>query len=123
MVASLLKTELRAIDVLARFGRSSFVALIPGVRAEQASPYADRLAQLIQSRGFPDGSRHILTCQYAVASYPKDGSTIHSLLKVLQSTINERRRVAVSINEEKDKNILESHPASRRTVLISKLQD
>jgi diguanylate cyclase (GGDEF)-like protein/putative nucleotidyltransferase with HDIG domain len=85
-VADSLRAELRETDVLVRYGHSGFVALLPGVRADQAFRCAQRLQQQIRSASAGSFLGHsiLIECQTAVASYPSDGTSIFALLQSAQ---------------------------------------
>ncbi|NWG14905.1 MAG: HD domain-containing protein [Acidobacteria bacterium] len=110
--AEVLKTELREIDILVRYGAHSFVALLPGVRFEQANRLSVRLTKAIRSSISPlIGSRHALPidCHAVVAGYPGDGSTIYALLERAQRLLDQQDTSPIS-TEQKDRNILEFPP-------------
>ncbi len=84
-IADCIKPELRATDILVRFGHQGFVAFLPGVRDEQAMHCAQRLRHQIRSQGsLVSGQNLSLDCQTGIASYPRDGITIFALLQSAQ---------------------------------------
>jgi len=88
-VADTLKPELREIDILVRYGHHGFVALLPGVRAEQALRYCQRLQQGIRKMSFSAdiGQNFALECRFGVSSYPNDGTTVFALLQSAQESL------------------------------------
>jgi diguanylate cyclase (GGDEF)-like protein/putative nucleotidyltransferase with HDIG domain len=111
-VADTLRGELREIDILVRYGYRGFIALLPGVRAEQAARYAQRITQLIRTNSTLGLTWHTvgLTCQSAVACYPNDGSTIYDLLQSAQRSLFEQTKLASSSPDDREANILEFPP-------------
>jgi diguanylate cyclase (GGDEF)-like protein/putative nucleotidyltransferase with HDIG domain len=107
-VAETLKTELRETDVLVRFGHQGFVALLPGVRREQATRYAQRLQHQIRSSSNinPGGQTFLINCQAALASFPADGTSVFSLLQSAQKSLSEHGRASGQA-EGAEGNILE----------------
>jgi diguanylate cyclase (GGDEF)-like protein/putative nucleotidyltransferase with HDIG domain len=111
-VADTLRGELREIDILVRYGYRGFVALLPGVRMEQAARYAQRLTQLVRTNSTPGLTWHsaAISCQAAVACYPNDGATIYDLLQSAQRTLLEQTKLATSTADDREGNILEFPP-------------
>jgi diguanylate cyclase (GGDEF)-like protein len=111
-VAETLRTELREIDVLVRYGYRGFIALLPAVRAEQAVRYAQRLTQLVRTNSTLGLTWHTaaVNCQAAVASYPNDGMTAYDLLQSAQRSLSEQSRLAAGVADDRDGNILEFPP-------------
>jgi diguanylate cyclase (GGDEF)-like protein len=111
-VAESLKAELRETDVVVRYGYQGFVALLPGVRAEQAARCAHRLLRPIREGSAPGGGGYsiLIHCQTAVASYQHDGSGVFDLLQTAQHALPGKSRRADSQGAEG--NILEFFPRS-----------
>jgi diguanylate cyclase (GGDEF)-like protein/putative nucleotidyltransferase with HDIG domain len=84
-----IKHELRETDILVRYGQNGFVALLPGVRNDQALRCVQRLNQHIK-KDILTINGQLLPCDYrtAISSYPKDGATIISLLQSAQENIS-----------------------------------
>jgi diguanylate cyclase (GGDEF)-like protein len=111
-VADTLRVELREIDILVRYGYDGFVALLPGVRAEQAARYAQRIAQLVRTNSTLGLAWHnaAVSCQATVASYPNDGSTIYDLLQSAQRSLLEQSKLTTTATDDREGNILEFPP-------------
>lgn len=111
-VAETLRGELRDIDILVRYGYRGFVALLPAVRTDQATRYAQRLTQLVRSNSTVGLTWHgaAVTCQAAVASYPNDGSTIYALLQSAQRSLLEQSKLTTGTIDDREGNILEFPP-------------
>jgi diguanylate cyclase (GGDEF)-like protein len=87
-IADSVKPELRATDILVRFGHQGFVAFLPGVGDEQARHCVHRLRQQIKNQGsLISGQNLAVDCQAGIASYPRDGITIFALLQSAQKNI------------------------------------
>ena len=85
-IADCIKPELRATDILVRFGHQGFVAFLPGVRDEQAVHCARRLKHQIKTQSsIISGQNFSIDCNAGIASYPRDGITIFALLQSAQS--------------------------------------
>ncbi|MGC1248579.1 MAG: response regulator [Spirulinaceae cyanobacterium] len=77
----LLQTAFSGKEVVGYWGYGEFVVGIPGVNSQQAG---DRLASLLttlrqQVFTAPDGTRFQVTCNWAIAQSPRQGTTIQSL--------------------------------------------
>jgi diguanylate cyclase (GGDEF)-like protein len=106
-----LRTEMRETDVLVRFGRQGFVALLAGVNQDQASRYAQRLEHQIRTTaaGTMAGHNIYFICQTGVACYPNDGLTVFPLLDSAQHVIAERASGDPGTGEA-EKNVVEFPP-------------
>jgi len=87
-IAESIKPELRATDILVRYGHQGFVAFLPGVHDEQALHCVQRLKHQIKSQGLMGGGQSFpIDCQAGIASYPRDGITVFALLQSAQKNI------------------------------------
>jgi diguanylate cyclase (GGDEF)-like protein/putative nucleotidyltransferase with HDIG domain len=86
-MAEYIKKELRGTDILVRYGIQGFVAFLPGVRDEHANGCAQRLKQEIKNEPLPAGQGFSIDCQSGIASLPKDGTTLFSLLQSAQQNM------------------------------------
>lgn len=94
-VADEFRAELRETDVLVRFSGNGFVAILPGMRRDQGSRWAQRLQQRIRGITASPGVGQGITasCVVAVASYPQDGSDIYGLIGSTRHSIEAQLRV------------------------------
>jgi len=90
-IASLLTTNLRAIDRVYRYGGEEFVVMLPEVDKEGALACAERLRRKGEQEPFegeeqsqPSGK---ITLSIGVASYPLDGESIEKLLEAADSAL------------------------------------
>jgi diguanylate cyclase (GGDEF)-like protein/putative nucleotidyltransferase with HDIG domain len=86
-IAECIKPELRETDVFVRYGNYGFIALLPGVRNEQASRCIQRLTQQIRNKAMKAGQGYSIDCRAGVSSYPKDGATVITLLQSAQENL------------------------------------
>jgi diguanylate cyclase (GGDEF)-like protein len=87
-IADCVRPELRETDILVRFGHQAFIALLPGVRDEQALHCAQRLKHQIKSQASTTGGQTLsIDCPVGIASYPKDGTSIFALLQSAQKNV------------------------------------
>ena len=67
-VATVIKTELRSTDTLARFGGEEFTILLPGTSVEGAYHVAEKVRRAIEARRFPEPMTDlVLTASIGVA--------------------------------------------------------
>jgi len=105
-IASYIRSEIRESDILVRYGHQGFVALMPGVRNDQALRCIERLKLQI-SREFVDiAQRFSVDLKAGAAFYPKDGATVFGLLQSAQESI----RSEASEDGSSDANILDFIP-------------
>lgn len=88
--------ELRASDLVGRFGGEEFVALLPGVSRETAALAADRLRAAIASIRLAElGAQHVdgtpcahaLSASIGIATYPRDGRDLDGLLSAADAAM------------------------------------
>lgn len=72
-VAKLLKTELRANDVVARWGGEEFAVILPDTNRTDSIEVAKKILELFRARNFGD-AQHVtkLKCSIGLVSYPED---------------------------------------------------
>ena len=76
-IASLVSSNIRKIDIFARWGGDEFVLILPGIAIEQANLVSEKLRQSIsQMQTLPDTS---VTCSFGVAEY-RSGDSLTVLL-------------------------------------------
>jgi len=87
-IAEMVRTEFRETDLMVRFGMQAFVALLAGVRTDQALRLTQRLHHHIRtsSAALPGQHFHV-SCQIGLATYPQDGSTPLALLESAQRSL------------------------------------
>lgn len=72
-VAKLLKTELRANDIVARWGGEEFMVILPEVGRDNAILVSKKLLRVFKFKGFGDEKNIVnLKCSIGMVSYPED---------------------------------------------------
>ncbi len=72
-MARFLKSELRANDVVARWGGEEFAIILPDTNRTDALAVANKILEICRSRSFGDGNKIIkIKCSIGVVSYPED---------------------------------------------------
>jgi diguanylate cyclase (GGDEF)-like protein len=74
-IASLMKRNIREVDIIARFGGEEFIILLPMVDRDGAADLAERLRRLVEQHLWEDSSfdnLHI-TISLGVAAIPTQG--------------------------------------------------
>lgn len=106
-IAQCIKHELRETDILVRYGQQGFIALLPGVRIQHARRCVLRLKQQIRNEVSNIGGQNFsIECSAGIACYPKDGSTIFTLLQCAQ----ESQQIQISESALVDDNVVDFHP-------------
>jgi diguanylate cyclase (GGDEF)-like protein len=89
-VAECIKPELRETDVLVCYGHQGFVALLPGVRMNQAVRCVQRLKQQVRSQGMKaNGQTFPVDYRAGVSCYPMGGKTIFALIQSAQDDVRD----------------------------------
>jgi len=86
----IVKSNLREMDILARFGGEEFCVLLPGTSKRRGQLVAERIRLGVERERFqgaegPGPGR--LTVSLGVATYPEDGSTVTSLLNASDAAL------------------------------------
>ena len=89
--ASLLRKQLRATDLLIRYGGEEFVALLPETDVEGATHKAELLRACFAEASFRPDSQPT-TVSIGIAAYPEDGDDEESLLRVADTALYEAKR-------------------------------
>jgi diguanylate cyclase (GGDEF)-like protein len=107
-VAETFRIDLRETDVLVRFGTQGFVAMLPGVRQDQAARWAQRLQQRTRSItiGAGPGQGTFASCMVAVAAFPQDGSDIYGLIASAQQSLATQSKPRVASSEEAPSSVI-----------------
>lgn len=82
-VASVIRTKLRRMDKIFRFGGDEFTVTLPETDQKGAIGTGHRLRQAIRDHRFRpvEGAEVSLTASFGVATYPDDGTTGEALLR------------------------------------------
>lgn len=81
-VAAVVKSQLRQMDMLARFAGDEFLAVMPGASAQVAAVVGERIRAAVESHGFnvKTGRNVQVTVSVGAGCYPDDGETADDLL-------------------------------------------
>ncbi|MDD5617821.1 MAG: PAS domain S-box protein, partial [Candidatus Omnitrophica bacterium] len=72
-IAKLLKSELRANDVISRWGGEEFMIILPDIDREDAILVSKKVIRVFEHKGFGDEKNVVnLKCSIGVVSYPED---------------------------------------------------
>ncbi|MDT7690385.1 MAG: hypothetical protein QOE46_3144 [Acidobacteriota bacterium] len=90
-LASVVKSQLRQMDMLARYAGDEFLAVMPGAPAQVAAIVAERVRAAVESHAFPvkTGRRIQVSVSVGTGCHPSDGETADELL--LAATRNMQR--------------------------------
>jgi diguanylate cyclase (GGDEF)-like protein len=105
-IADCIRSDLRETDILVRYGHQGFVALMPGVRNDQALRCIERLKQQISKEFLDIGQGFSVDLAAGAAFYPKDGTTAFALLQSAQRNM----RSEASEEDSSDDNIVDFSP-------------
>ncbi len=77
-VADVLRSEVRATDMVGRFGGEEFVILLPGASQEDAMAIAERIRRRVE--GFAVEGLGMVTVSVGVAAHPDHGTTLEEVM-------------------------------------------
>ncbi len=91
--ATVIRSCLRGVDVLARWGGEEFIVLLPEIGSEGAVECADRIRASIASHQFPVGGGIHVTCSLGVASFPENGTDRSQLIELADQAMYAAKRL------------------------------
>lgn len=92
-LAQVVMGELRASDVLAKYGGDEFVVILPQTQREGARTLAERIRAAVEAYAFPgEGNGMKITTSMGVAQFPEDGETTRDLLESADNTLYQAKR-------------------------------
>ncbi len=79
-MGSLLRTDAREIDIIAKYGGDEFSLILPNTNAEGSIVFAERMLRRVAGHRFHDDPQRRLTVSAGIAVYPEDGDSARELL-------------------------------------------
>jgi diguanylate cyclase (GGDEF)-like protein len=79
-MGSLLKTDAREIDIIAKYGGDEFSLILPNTNAAGSIVFAERMLRRVSGHQFQDDPQRRLTISAGIAVYPGDGDSARELL-------------------------------------------
>ncbi len=80
-LGTLLRSVIRSIDTVGRWGGEEFLVLLPETDSEGASMIAEKIRSEVAAHLFLNERGIYLTCSFGVASYPADATAISDLVE------------------------------------------
>ncbi len=105
-VAALLKSSVREIDLVGRYGGEEFSILLPDTQRQEAFQVAERIRKHVAEREFSAYGEVIpVTVSIGLGSFPEDGETAVDLMEVADSALyhakqSGRNRIAAHRQED-----------------------
>jgi len=100
-IAAVLRSTVREIDLVAKYGGDEFLLILPHTRREGAGAAAERLRRAVESTAFPAIAAGEMTCSIGISTFPDHGVTPEALLAAADEALFAakragRNRIAVS---------------------------
>lgn len=91
--AQFLRSEMRDVDIVARYGGDEFAVILPETGAREARTAVERLLGSLNGRYFQVGDQRIPlpTASFGIASYPTDGERATELVAVADKMMYENK--------------------------------
>jgi diguanylate cyclase (GGDEF)-like protein len=105
-VAQVARGELRAMDIIAKYGGDEFVIVLPQNGREGANLVAERVRRAIENHPFPgEEVSGRITSSLGIAVYPEDGQTVEDLIDRADQALYRakgmgRNRVSAGVEDE-----------------------
>ncbi len=82
-MAAVLKTQLRASDLVYRYGGDEFIVLLPKSNLIEAKKIAIRISECVKAAEFKieDGTKYNLSLSIGIAEYPSDATSAKSIIE------------------------------------------
>ncbi len=87
----ILRSSVRDVDLVARFGAREFAIALPETPKENGSLLAGRLSQAVRKRAFPHPRGGTITVSVGVGAFPDDGSTSSDVLELTRNAMKRSR--------------------------------
>lgn len=81
-VGQTLRSNLRKLDLVFRYGGDEFVVMLPGADKRAAQFVAERLWKSLRERRFGSALALEVRASFGVASWPEDGASVHEIIRV-----------------------------------------
>lgn len=91
--ASVVRTALRGVDLLGRWGGEEFVAVLPETASEDAEAVAERVRTAVAHHTFWAAGGAHLTCSIGVAAYPQNADTRDGLIEMADQAMYVAKRL------------------------------
>jgi diguanylate cyclase (GGDEF)-like protein len=93
MMASIIRDNLRASDIISRYGGDEFLVLMPETGPRNAKEAAEKVRLAIQNAAFDvDGHRVSTTVSVGIAGFPDDSNTKEALLDCADRALYESKK-------------------------------
>ncbi|MCB9655131.1 MAG: diguanylate cyclase [Deltaproteobacteria bacterium] len=125
-VADLLRRNLRAVDIITRYGGEEFIALLLDTAADEGRATAEKLCRIvretsIQGEELQPGGR--LTLSIGVASFPEDATTGEALVRAADIALYAAKRSGRNRVVAFDPTLAEPEAANDLPTLSSRTQE
>jgi two-component system cell cycle response regulator len=91
--AAVVRSSLRGVDTLGRWGDQEFVALLPETEPAEALAAAENLRHAVAAYLFAAGGGTRLTCSVGVAAYAQDGVDRAALVEAAERAVRAAKRL------------------------------
>ena len=92
-LAQVILGELRASDILSKYGGDEFVVILPQTRRDGAVILAERMRAAVSAYEFPgDGQGKRITTSMGIAQFPDDGESTTELLEAADAALYGAKR-------------------------------
>lgn len=90
-VSSILKHQLRKVDMVSRYGGEEFAVIVPETTGANALAVAEKLRRQVEAHPFPGVPRPV-TISCGVADYPTQGATRDELVAAADSALYQAKQ-------------------------------
>jgi diguanylate cyclase (GGDEF)-like protein len=91
--AAVVRTVLRGVDILGRWGGEEFIAMLPETDPDAALAVAERVRAAVAAHTFWSAGGAHLTCSIGVATYPNDAENRDELIEMADRAMYSAKRL------------------------------
>ena len=91
-IAAVLRSTVREIDLVAKYGGDEFLLILPHTRQDGAAAAAERVRRAVEATAFPGIAAGEMTCSIGISTFPDHGVAPEALLAAADEALFAAKR-------------------------------